>query len=67
MSTRTLITCTRCSWTQLVTPVSPPDPTADLAAGIRRRARLGQCPRCGDVNLDVEQRDLFGRVETRSI
>ena len=63
----TMIACTRCGWTRIVTPINPPNARADLEWGIRRRNRLGRCPRCGDINLDVERRDIYGRVELRSI
>lgn len=61
----TVVVCTRCDWTRLVTPVSPPNLKADLESGVRQRDRLQQCPRCGDVSLTVERRDLFGRTELR--
>lgn len=63
----TLVACSRCDWTRLVTPISPANLKADLESALRTRDRLGACPRCGDVNLDVERRDIFGRVELRSL
>lgn len=63
----TVIVCSRCRWTRTIVPASPPDLKADLESGVYQRDRLQQCPACGDVNLDVERRDLFGRVELRSL
>ena len=63
----TVITCSRCNWTRTVTPIAPPNLKADLESAVRQRNRLKACPECGDVNLDVERRDAFGRVELREL
>lgn len=58
---QTQIHCTRCDWTRLISATYPEDRAADFRAGEREARAINTCPRCHDVNLDVEQLDIHGR------
>jgi len=63
---KTVIVCSACERTvRVITPVSPTDLARDFGTARGIRNRLGRCSHCHDVNLDVEQRDLFNRVVRR--
>lgn len=70
MTNQTVITCTNEGTgsgrvVRVIVPTHPDDPEADFRHGLAVGRQMGQCPHCRDVNLEVQQRDIFGRVARR--